>query len=134
MTDQIKARYNQLGAHNWLCPPKDYNFTLQGKYTSEISQAILLNVGKCNNSIDPSRPCVNQSIIDAMQANSGRFVLNFYFVNALINPGTSQYLDYYLNDFNYMQFTQTLGASAYGYITEFDITTDLSILPWSEDL
>ncbi len=34
VTEDIKNSYDKVNAKNWLCPPLNYTFDLQGKYTS----------------------------------------------------------------------------------------------------
>jgi hypothetical protein len=55
------------------------------------------------------------TLLDDMQ----KLYLDFYFINPLINPSNANYLDYYLEDKNYVSFTTTLGAETNAFISEY---------------
>jgi hypothetical protein len=96
MTDEIARTASTLHIENWLCPPLNYSFSLQGKYTSPNMQLIEIRVNKCNDSLDPSRPCANSSTIDMYEAMFDQFTLSMNYINPLINPGDQNYRSYYI--------------------------------------
>lgn len=52
-------------------------------------QYLEVRVSKCNNTLNSSRPCVNDSDIDNMISALGQFTVALFYVNPLINPGSS---------------------------------------------
>ena len=68
------------------------------------------------NSLNSSRPCANESIIDYMLSMMGQFNAGFFYVNPLINPGDSNYLDYYFEDRNFLAFDKKLGAYSIAHV------------------
>jgi len=56
--------------------------------------------------------------------NFGEFFISLTFVNPLINPGSTEYMDYYLEDKNFMSFTKTVGGYAIGNVEDYAINTD----------
>jgi len=62
----------------------------------------------------------------------GQFFFSFLYVNPLINPGDSNYLSYYLDDRNYMRFTTQLGTMSSGFVKDYSIITDVSLMPYSQ--
>ena len=73
---------------------------LEGKYTSDSFKLLRLSIQKCRNETDPSRPCVDESVINEL----GYFYLKYYFMNAFVNSASLQPVDYYLEDRNYFGF------------------------------
>ena len=53
-------------------------------------------VMECTNSSDNPRPCAPPEEIDALFEENGNFYYTIYFLNALINPASKEYLSYYL--------------------------------------
>jgi hypothetical protein len=84
----------------FLCPNKNLTVELEGKYTSDSFKLLVLKVGKCNNSTDPSRPCVDDSLINT----TATYNLNFYFMNPFVNSGALDPVSYYLEDRNYFVY------------------------------
>jgi hypothetical protein len=64
----------------------------------------------------------------------GQFVFNYVYASPIINPGDSNYLSYYLEDSNYMRFTTKLGAQSTGYVQDYSIVTDVSLMPYSQNV
>jgi hypothetical protein len=62
----------------------------------------------------------------------GQFTFNFYYVNTVINAGEKTYISYYLEDRNYFSFDTYTGVSANLFFDQYNINTDITILPWSE--
>lgn len=46
----------------------------------------------------------------------GQFNAGFFYVNPLINPGDSNYLDYYFEDRNFLAFDKKLGAYSIAHV------------------
>ena len=85
-------------------------------------KGLSISVSPCNNSFDPTKPCVNESVIDAsILANGGQLYAHLAFVNPLINPGNTNYLDYYINDLNFILFSKQNGAFSNLYVEEYQI-------------
>jgi hypothetical protein len=55
-------------------------------------------------------------------------------LNPLINPDNDEYLTYYLEDSNYITFSQHGGEEGRLLVEDFQISTDESILPFSNYL
>lgn len=92
-----------------------------------------LNIRKCNNSLDPSRPCVPDATIQTMQtAMGGSFTYSFFYFNPLVNAGSKEYLSHYLEDRNYIAFSTQLGAYSNGFVQDYQIETDISLLPFAD--
>jgi hypothetical protein len=60
----------------------------------------------------------------------GQFFFGFVYANPIINPGESNYLSYYLDDRNFIRFTTKLGAMNTGFVQDYSIITDVSLLPF----
>jgi hypothetical protein len=73
---------------------------------------------------------VDDKIIDDYILQNHNFVIDFYFMNALINPSQTNYIDYYLEDRNYYPFSKKTSVTSNIFITQNDITTDNSISPF----
>lgn len=58
--------------------------------------------------------------------------MNYYFMNAFVNSGTSDPVGYYLEDRDYFGFTLDSTIVSNIYLTENIISTDQSLLPWSQ--
>ena len=74
---------------------------------------------------------MNQTIINSIFANAGQLYANLLIINPLINPGNIEYIDYYIEDKNFVAFSNSLGGFAVGYAEDFTIETDESLLPFS---
>ncbi len=73
---------------------------------------------------------MDDKIIDDYILQNHNFVIDFYFMNALINPSQTNYIDYYLEDRNYYPFSKKTSVTSNIFITQNDITTDNSISPF----
>lgn len=103
--EEIKNSYDSIPAKEWMCPPIGYAFNISGKYTSNLMELLQIRVLKCNDTLDPTRPCVPNTTIAYLQSLVGQFIFTFYYANPLLNPGDKSYLSYYLEDKNYVTFT-----------------------------
>lgn len=45
----ISRDYDRLQIDNWLCPPLNASFDLQGQYSSYLSKIGMISVTACNN-------------------------------------------------------------------------------------
>ena len=89
-----------------------------------------IRVKQCDNSTNSSRACASDSFIDLYVQFAGAVFVNMVYVNPLINPGSTDYLDYYLEDKNFFTFSRTQGSYSIGYLEDFAIETDESLLPF----
>jgi hypothetical protein len=64
----------------------------------------------------------------------GQFALSFVYANPIINPGNSDYLSYYLEDRNYIRFTPKLGTQSTGFVQDYSIVTDVSLMPYTQNV
>ena len=55
------------------------------------------------------------------------------YINPLINPGSTDYLDYYIEDTNFISFGQTVGTQLFCYAEDYSIQTDESLLPFTQN-
>ena len=80
-------------------------------------QGLQIDISACNNSLNTSRPCVNESLLDSrISTVGGQIFAHMMFINPLINPGNVDYLDYYINDINMIMFSKANGAIASAYV------------------
>ena len=86
-----------------------------------------MKIGKCQNETDPSRPCSSDRIDSTKVYN-----MNYFFMNAQVNSGTLDPVDYYLEDRNYFGFNLNSTIISNIYLTEQFIETDYSLLPWND--
>lgn len=68
-----------------------------------------VSINKCTNNSGNPRPCASQADIDTLFLDNGNFYYTIYFLNALINPASHNYLTYYLEDSNYLMFNDKGG-------------------------
>lgn len=59
------------------------------------------------------------------------FYFTFYYVNTILNPDQPHYKSYYLEDTAYVTFGSQIGVESYLYVSDYDISTDFSIWPFS---
>lgn len=83
-----------------------------------------IRIYECNASLLSTRPCINQTVIDNMINTVGSVSAILFYVNPLINPGDINYLDYYLDDTNFISFTKFQGAYTMVYVEDYVIETD----------
>ena len=73
-------------------------------------------MSKCTNSSTDQRPCANQSFIDSLFTTQGELFASLIYVNPIINPGSDEYLRYYIEDMNFISFSTTQGGHSVGEI------------------
>lgn len=66
-----------------------------------------------------------------MIVNYGPFMASFFYINPMINPGTADYLSYYMEAKNFVSFTKNVGAYGIGFVQDYTIETDESLLPFT---
>lgn len=120
--------YQRMKFQYMLCPPIGRSIPIQGKFTSKIFQYAEIRILKCNASTNSSKTCANDS-----RLINKTFTYNLYILNSLINPSSPNYLSYYLEDRNYVQFTTTFTSLINIYVSNYQITTDEGIMPKKEE-
>jgi hypothetical protein len=129
----VSDMYSKLNLTKWLCPPTGYVLPLEGKFTSDSFKYSRVLISACNESTLPTNAtCATTKEVDLFIESNQGVTANIYFINPLINSGSKEYLDYYLEDGNYFTFDKTRGVSADLYFSEYTVTTDHSILPWTD--
>lgn len=96
MLPDVSERFDALQASKWLCPPMNYEFPLQGAYSSTVHSGVILHVTNCVNSTMFSQPCAPQSEIDQLIRENTNFFLNVNYINPVISPSQSDHISYYL--------------------------------------
>jgi len=72
-----------------------------------------IKIKKCDPLLNSTQICVNSFNY------SDYFYLNIYFLNSILNPNSQHYLSYYLEDRNYLQFTDTFGGLINIYMDKY---------------
>jgi len=124
--------YNRFGFNKFLCPPLGTQIPIQGKVTSDVFRYSDVRIKKCNDITDPTRKCRNATEISTYLTANSHFFLNVYFLNSLVNPNSEQYITYYLEDRNYVQFTTNVGGLVNVFVSRYEVTTDHSVWPIKE--
>lgn len=133
VTDSIANSYKTQTFDQWLCPPTGTVIPMQGKFTSNTFKYAQLVISQCtNNSLYPGTTCKTATDVANFVKTNGPFTVNIYFINPVINPGEKEFVSYYLEDSNYFAFDTTTGISANVFHNDFTVTSDNSIMPWSE--
>lgn len=98
VSDNITASFGTLGFDQWLCPPVNSTFTMQGKYTSDSFKYSDIKIGACteNNTLFPSTTCRSPSEVESFLNSFAQFTFNVYYINPVINAGNKDYISYYL--------------------------------------
>jgi hypothetical protein len=60
-TEELGKNADKLQIAKWLCPPLNYTFGLEGKYTSTSMKYLEANAKKCNATLDPARRCATDA-------------------------------------------------------------------------
>ncbi len=130
---KIQESYDRLHIDYWLCLPQNAEYQIFGKYASEKSMTLEVSVSRCTNSSDFRYNCASDAEIDQFFKDEQTFFYTIYFINPLLNSDSQEYLSYYLEDSNYVIFSATGGEECQLWMEDFTITTDESILPFSEE-
>ena len=104
-----------------------------GKGTTDPFQYLEIRIAKCTTAFDPTRPCIGDTVINQIFALQNELYAGLMYVNPLINPGTVDYLDFYLEERNFISFGQTIGSHLTSYIEDYSIQTDQNLLPLEQN-
>ena len=63
----------------------------------------------CDDGLDPARPCVKESQLQAYIWEEAAFSFNFYLMNTILNGEEREFWSLYLGDMNYFLLTTTNG-------------------------
>ncbi len=74
-----------------------------------------------------------QTAIDELMRNKTNFYLSLQYINPVINPNEPDYMSYYLEGNDYVIFSATQGSEAWFFFSDYQITTDNSIFPFSQN-
>ena len=99
-----------------------------GKVTSDIFSKFTINVQKCDKTLVSN--CIDDNKLDLILQSAGSLILGVPFINTIVNPNDEQYLTQYVEDRNYFRFTLAYGLTAKAEITQHQIDTDISIIPY----
>ena len=110
-----------MSAAQRMCVPLNESFEISGKLSTNQRKVVALRIKTCNSSLNSSRPCANQTLLTSLMSTTGSFIANLYYVNPLINPGNTEYIDYEVNDINYLSFNLLEGTAATGIVEDFTI-------------
>jgi hypothetical protein len=95
----ILEKFDSLHMDYWLCPPRDIDYEIKGKYSSAVSKTMDISVNKCTNNSYSTLPCANDSQINQFFADyDNKVFFTIYFINPRINPEEAEYLTYYMSD------------------------------------
>lgn len=93
-------------------------------------QQIKLYIKKCDSTLHAN--CAPDAIFQGFLQSGRYFTAVLGIMSASINPQFSQnYIGSFLDSKNQFPFTTTLGIRANGYIADYTITTDTSLLPFT---
>lgn len=107
--------YDQLGLQTWLCPLKDQNFSLAGRYSADIFKYLKISIKSCSGTKN-SYGCMNQQSINNYITLNEAFYFNFYFVNSLLNPHSEIPKTIFLEDTIQIPFSLTQGTTSNLYL------------------
>jgi hypothetical protein len=89
----MKVQYTKLKVWQGLCPPLGYEFTVVGKVSSDTYMDFRIDINRCNTT-DPT--CASDAYATAVETAMGSFQMVVAFVNTNINPGSSNYRQFYI--------------------------------------
>ena len=123
MVSEIYSNFSTSGMETKLCVPINDTAQLSGRQTSSKIKSMEITIKKCNSSVDLSRPCANDTEIQALlQLSGGFFSAGLFSINPLINPGNSvDYLDYEVMDRDSLSFDLAYGTMGTKYIEDYTI-------------
>ncbi|CAD8200045.1 unnamed protein product [Paramecium pentaurelia] len=136
----FESEYQQLELDKWLCPQKDFQFSIQGTYTSSQFDFIRVIVNDCDDSkngyLNWKPTCAKQSEINEHLNREGQFKLQIYQVNNVINPkAPEQYYQSYLDGEMYFTFVpKKLSRQTNLYYRKYDFQNDDSLIPFFKSI
>ena len=110
------------------CLPLGQNITLGGRFSSDVSSYLTLKVKKCNSTANPH--CISEANMTALEAALGEFTFIAGIINVVVNPSQPEYTQVTLEDRNFFSFSTTRAVSATGYVSELEVSTDQSLMPY----
>ena len=111
-----------MGLSQKLCVPLNSSFYLHGKLTLNNMTSIAIKIKKCNSSLNSTRPCANDTILNSfLSSEFGTFTANVFIVNPLINPGNIEYLDWEVDDRFFLGFSMQQGGKLIQMIEDYTI-------------
>ncbi|CAD8121756.1 unnamed protein product [Paramecium sonneborni] len=132
----FESQFNQLELSKWLCPQKNFEFYMEGTYTSTEFDFIRVIVSDCDDTksgyLNWKPTCATKSQKDQHLNKEGQFKLQIYQVNSVINPNSpSQYYQSYLDGEMYFTFVpQKLSRQANLFYRKYQFQNDNSLLPF----
>jgi hypothetical protein len=105
---------------------------LQGKPTSEVFKYAMISVAKCGK-FNPNADCNNNNQTYHQPRFDLNQKLNFFYINSQVNPKNKDAVSYYIEDINIFDLDLSSGFTASIYFSEYEITTDCSLMPWSSN-
>ncbi|CAD8111553.1 unnamed protein product [Paramecium sonneborni] len=136
----FQMQFNQLELNKWLCPQKDFQFYMEGTYTSEEFDFIRVIVSDCDDSqsgyLNWQPTCASKSQKDLHLNKEGQFKLQIYQVNSVVNPKASeQYYQSYLDGEMYFTFVpQKLSRQTNLYYRKYYFQNDNSLMPFFKSI
>ena len=116
MISTIEQDFDTMKMSEKVCPPINSSFDISGKFVLQDMHSIQISIRQCDNTTNSSRVCANDAFIDLYVQFAGAVYVNVVYVNPLINPGSTDYLGYYLEDKNFFTFSRTQGSYSIGYL------------------
>lgn len=91
----------------------------------------MISVAECG-TFNPNANCpldahTTERIFDLNQK------LNFFYINSQVNPKNQDAVSYYIEDVNIFDLDLSSSFTASIHFSEYEITTDRSLLPWSKN-
>lgn len=77
--------------------------------------------------------CHPPTVVQNFIATNELFGFNYYFINTLINPDSINPISYFLDDSNHFTFDLNSGIACNFYLQSYQMTTDWSLLPVSDN-
>ncbi|CAD8121757.1 unnamed protein product [Paramecium sonneborni] len=136
----FESQFNQLELSKWLCPQKNFEFYMEGTYTSTEFDFIRVIVSDCDDTksgyLNWKPTCATKSQKDQHLNKEGQFKLQIYQVNSVVNPKASeQYYQSYLDGEMYFTFVpQKLSRQANLFYRKYQFENDNSLMPFFKDI
>ncbi|CAD8179145.1 unnamed protein product [Paramecium pentaurelia] len=136
----FESQYKQLELNNWLCPQKDFQFNLEGTFTSTLFQFLRVVVSDCDDSkngyMNWKPKCATQQQKQDHLNDQGQFKLQIYQVNSVVNPKSpEQYYQPYLDGEMYFTFVPyKLSRQTNLYYRKYQFENDDSLMPFFKSI
>lgn len=116
----------------WLCPEIGFSSAIYGKYTSEKSSILSLEVGRCIDSPGMDPCASDDQIATFWDENGGSTLFAYYYINKIINPDQPEYKQLFIEDTEFAYFGPSMGVEAFVELSDYTIDTDTSIWPFED--